>query len=335
MDLRRMTSFIFVSILFGLLINPQPVHSQPSCYIWTDEEGKVRFANDLSEVPEKYKKLAIPGPPRVPEKLKERIDKKGTGAEEEKAKPLGDSTFAASSIPKLQVVAQYNNWLSILVPQNTTTEQLKALILEFRSARKTNTLSKMIPATTPGNPSGHYAIVGIFVFSEADWATVDKLKRFIESKSDADLQFDKEYIKHIKAVYSYIASLSSEEGSLGYYDGHLRSQNYEKLWTDEFTREIERRIDEKGRTEARKKLVEKQFSAWDGSHRNLTRVIKRLLNDPDSYKHVETVYWDRGDHLIVKTTFRGKNAFGGVVLNWVKAKVDLNGDVLKIIEQGP
>ena len=59
------------------------------------------------------------------------------------------------------------------------------------------------------------------------------------------------------------------------------------------------------------------------------------MNDPDSYDHFETVYWDKGDHLIVRTTFRGKNAFGGVVKNWVKAKVDLNGNVIEVIEQGP
>lgn len=82
----------------------------------------------------------------------------------------------------------------------------------------------------------------------------------------------------------------------------------------------------------RKKKIEGQFSSWDGSHRNLAQTIKQGMNDPKSYEHVETVYWDRGDHLVVRTTFRGKNAFGGVVVNSVKAKVDLNGNVFQIIE---
>ncbi|MGH1462737.1 MAG: hypothetical protein ACRBB6_11930 [Neptuniibacter sp.] len=84
---------------------------------------------------------------------------------------------------------------------------------------------------------------------------------------------------------------------------------------------------------ARKERIEKQFSAWDGSHYNLERIIKKAMNDPDSYEHDETVYWDRGDHLIVRTTYRGKNAFGGVVRNFVKAKVSLDGVVLQIIDQ--
>lgn len=91
----------------------------------------------------------------------------------------------------------------------------------------------------------------------------------------------------------------------------------------------------KTQEEIRKEQIEKQFSAWDGSHPGLTTLIKKTMNDPDSYKHVETVHWDKGDHLVVKTTFRGKNAFGGVVTNWVMAKVDLNGNVIEVLLQGP
>lgn len=85
---------------------------------------------------------------------------------------------------------------------------------------------------------------------------------------------------------------------------------------------------------ARKKRLEGGFSAWDGSHSGLTKVIKESMNDPKSYEHVDTKYWDMGDHLIVTTTFRGKNAFGGVVKNWIKAKTNLDGNVLEVIEQG-
>ena len=87
--------------------------------------------------------------------------------------------------------------------------------------------------------------------------------------------------------------------------------------------------------ETRQDKIEKNFSAWDGSHRNLTRIIKESMNDPSSYEHDKTVYGDKGDHLIVTTTFRGKNAFGGMVKNSVTAKVDLNGNVIEIISQNP
>ncbi|MCR4903218.1 MAG: hypothetical protein K6A23_10180 [Butyrivibrio sp.] len=38
--------------------------------------------------------------------------------------------------------------------------------------------------------------------------------------------------------------------------------------------------------------IRNQFSAWDGSHIELTKLIKENLNDEDSYKHIETTYRD-------------------------------------------
>jgi RNA polymerase subunit RPABC4/transcription elongation factor Spt4 len=85
--------------------------------------------------------------------------------------------------------------------------------------------------------------------------------------------------------------------------------------------------------EARVKKLESQFSPWDGSHRTLERAIQKSMNDPDSYEHVETTYRDMGDSLIVSTTFRGKNGFGGTVKNTVVAQVDLDGNILKVISE--
>lgn len=97
-------------------------------------------------------------------------------------------------------------------------------------------------------------------------------------------------------------------------------------------RELERQRE--ARAAARKEKIEDQFSAWDGSHRKLEDYIERNMHDPDSYEHVETVYWDRGDHLVVRTTFRGNNAFGGKVKNSVKAKVSIeDGEILEILSQ--
>ncbi len=94
-------------------------------------------------------------------------------------------------------------------------------------------------------------------------------------------------------------------------------------------------VQKKKAPKTRAEKIKEQFSAWDGSHRKLERLVKKAMNDPDSYKHDETVYWDMKDHLVVRTTFRGRNAFGGMVKNWVKAKVDINtGDVLEVMEQG-
>ena len=87
--------------------------------------------------------------------------------------------------------------------------------------------------------------------------------------------------------------------------------------------------------ERRTEEIEEHFSGYDGSHNGLTEYLKRRMNDPDSYKHVETTYRDKGDYLTVTTVYRGKNGFGGVVTNTVTATVDLEGNVNDIILHSP
>lgn len=83
---------------------------------------------------------------------------------------------------------------------------------------------------------------------------------------------------------------------------------------------------------------ESNFSAWDGSHIKLERLIEDNMNDPGSYEHVETRYRlvlnSEPKHAVVTTKFRGRNAYGGMVLNTVSAKVDIeDGAVLEILSQ--
>ena len=84
--------------------------------------------------------------------------------------------------------------------------------------------------------------------------------------------------------------------------------------------------------EKHKARIERQFNR-DGSHKGLTRRIKSDMNDPDSYEHVVTIYTEGKNYLTVYTTFRGKNAFGGIVKNKIIAKVDTVGNVLGIISK--
>lgn len=82
-----------------------------------------------------------------------------------------------------------------------------------------------------------------------------------------------------------------------------------------------------------KEWINNQFSAWDGSHIYLVKLVKENLNDPSSFKHVKTVYWDKGNYLIVKMTYRAKNAFGALILQNVTAKSDYKTDTITIISQ--
>lgn len=81
-------------------------------------------------------------------------------------------------------------------------------------------------------------------------------------------------------------------------------------------------------------LVESQFNPWNGEHINMTKTIKSSMNDPSSYKHIKTEYWDMGTHLVVQTEFTGKNGFGGTVRSTAKAKVNSKtGEVIDISEE--
>lgn len=82
--------------------------------------------------------------------------------------------------------------------------------------------------------------------------------------------------------------------------------------------------------ELRQQRIESQFSAWDGSQRQLVERVKSTMNDPGSFEHVDTTYYDRNDQLLVHMKFRGANAFGGKVLNEVVADTDLDGKLLSV-----
>jgi hypothetical protein len=70
---------------------------------------------------------------------------------------------------------------------------------------------------------------------------------------------------------------------------------------------------------------------WDGAPKKLKALIKEGMNDPDSFQHDKIKVDQEGDdYLVITEHFRGKNQFGGVVRNWVRAKIDLDGNVLQV-----
>lgn len=90
---------------------------------------------------------------------------------------------------------------------------------------------------------------------------------------------------------------------------------------------------QKAQSDKKKKDFEKNcFSSWDGSHRELVKLVKANMNDKKSFEHEETTYSILDDYAVVIMKFRGKNALGNVVLNSVKAKVSYNCEVLEIME---
>ena len=147
-------------------------------------------------------------------------------------------------------------------------------------------------------------------------------------KSKIDEKREKEILAQLKKVpasqYEKNKNLYKQLMSLK-PDNAIYKKKYEY-----YSAKIEEKRARERRAAERQKKIKEQFSGWDGSHRNLERYIKENMLDPKSYDHVETVYWDKGTYIIVKTTFRGKNAFGGLVINSTRAKVDDNGNLIQI-----
>jgi len=94
--------------------------------------------------------------------------------------------------------------------------------------------------------------------------------------------------------------------------------------------EKENEIEKKAKAKAYGEKFQSQFNILDGSHKELTRVIKERMNDPESYQHVKTAYEFSGDTMWVETIIRGKNVLGALMFDKFRAKVSLDGQILEM-----
>lgn len=65
------------------------------------------------------------------------------------------------------------------------------------------------------------------------------------------------------------------------------------------------------------------LSGFSGEHRDLARVIKADLREPDSYEHISTIIWPvdaDGNHKL-QMRYRARNGFGGMGIGDVSATV--------------
>lgn len=73
------------------------------------------------------------------------------------------------------------------------------------------------------------------------------------------------------------------------------------------------------------------ISSYDGSCRPVELAIKSQMNDPRSYEHNATsVNPLLNGNFEIKTSFRGKNRIGAVVLNNAQAEVSKSGTVVSL-----
>ncbi|MEX5214515.1 MAG: hypothetical protein NW703_10165 [Nitrospiraceae bacterium] len=63
--------------------------------------------------------------------------------------------------------------ISLIIPPEATSSQIISLLREFHSKRMDNSLTSLLPATTPGNTLGDHAIADIYLFSDPTYARPD------------------------------------------------------------------------------------------------------------------------------------------------------------------
>ncbi len=162
------------------------------------------------------------------------------------SKPSKELTPEQKAIAsKFQITGRYNTFgrsgddeLALLMPKNSSKEDLKSLILTLRQVRQDNNFIKFgIPPTTPEGHFdesapmfrnfhklyGNYALIVIYVFTDPEWATSDNLRKF-DSPTDSEFEdklyhrnFIPEFSQHVKAFYWWQAyPYECEIGTLGF-----------------------------------------------------------------------------------------------------------------------
>jgi len=137
------------------------------------------------------------------------------------------------------VLPEYNA-VAVLVPPDTTDEQVAQLLQRFKKARQNETLLQYIPPTSKGDKLGPHAIADIYVFSENEWATADTLltlARGPHGPSDSGKKGLPTFAETIGRIRGhYVINLHEAErrdrASIGYTneDGQFHSPNYKELF---------------------------------------------------------------------------------------------------------
>ncbi len=101
----------------------------------------------------------------------------GPGASPYATAPLPD-IISSDLIPTFTVTGKIPaiHSITILVPQATTDSQVIALLQSFHKARLNHSLEGQLPATTPEDRLGAFAIADIYIFSKKHYAKPESAK---------------------------------------------------------------------------------------------------------------------------------------------------------------
>jgi hypothetical protein len=82
----------------------------------------------------------------------------------------------------------------LLVPPNTTKEQLKDFIYKIRQGKKDKTLSKFLPPVNLRLPDKYTNFI-VLIFSDPKWATIEEYNKY--EKADMKSNVAQTYLNHV------------------------------------------------------------------------------------------------------------------------------------------
>jgi len=83
---------------------------------------------------------------------------------------------AAPVMFKVNTMIQEMNAIGVVVPPQATDSQIVGLLKRLREARLANTLSTLLPSTTPKHKLGEHAVADIYIFSDPQYASPDAVR---------------------------------------------------------------------------------------------------------------------------------------------------------------
>jgi len=89
---------------------------------------------------------------------------------------VADEPDAAPVIFKVKGMIPEVNAISVLVPSQATNSQVIGLLTRFHQARLANTLSTLLPPTSPGHKLGDHAVADIYVFSSEEYSGLEAVR---------------------------------------------------------------------------------------------------------------------------------------------------------------
>ena len=156
-----------------------------------------------------------------------------------------------------------------------------------------------------------YALVGFFVFVVVI-AIIGHLSTTPEERATREAQREAERAEREAQREAEQAEDERQRAELARQREAERAERERKEAADEAERERE----EAAEAAENKRKGFHCLSAWDGSHGDLVRQLKRQLNDPSSFEHSETRVTpvdENGEHRLVME-YRARNAFGALIL---------------------